>query len=182
MSLRLANLRAADKRTNLSRAQIFALIPELVYDDGRTKQAFKDEADIQKIMARADKAGTISHLQKYEGVYADYSDYDFQSQTMKLSQGQTIFDDLPAEIRREFHQSAQEFFKYVNDPKNIEDLRTRLPGLAAPGTQRRTAVPADADTQKAESAASEPLASENKETITEPTAKPKEPETAPPAS
>ena len=152
------------------------------YKDGRTKQAFKDDADIVKIMARAEKAGTISHLQKFEGVYADYSEYDFEKQTRRLSQGQTIFDQLPAELRREFNQSPQEFFAYVNDPKNIDDLRTRLPGLAAPGTQRVAVVPADADTEKAVKAVSEPVASENKEKTPEPEATVKEPVTAPAAS
>ncbi len=163
MSFALAQLRAADKRKNLTRTEILALMPDLEYLDGRTKQAFKDEADIVKIMARADRAGTISHLEKYEGVYADYSDYDFQNQTMRLAQGQTIFDELPAEMRREFNQSPQEFFAYVNDPKNVDDLSVRLPGLAAPGTQRISALPADADTEKAEKATSEPVASVKKE-------------------
>ncbi len=152
------------------------------YKDGRTKQAFKDDADIVKIMARADKAGTISHLQKFEGVYADYSDYDFEEQTRRLAQGQTIFDQLPAEMRREFNQSPQEFFAYVNDPKNVEDLRTRLPGLAAPGTQRVAVVAADADTEKAEKAMSEPVASEQVKKVPEPEAQAKEPVEARPAS
>ncbi len=159
MSLALANLVNQDKRKNLSREEMLLLLPEISYMDGRTKQAFRDEADINKIMARADKAGTISHLEKYEGVYADYSDFDFQTQTMRLAQGQTIFDELPAEIRREFGQSPHDFFEYVNDPKNIDDLRTRLPGLAAPGQQRMSVMPPDADKEKADKAVNEPLAS-----------------------
>ncbi len=126
------------------------------YTDGRTKQCFKDECNIQKIMARAEKAGTISHLQKYEGVYADYSDFDFFEQTQKLTQGREIFDALPAELRREFGQSPAAFFNYVNDPENAEDLREKLPGLAAPGTQLPDVSPPDADTQAARAAVSEP--------------------------
>ena len=126
------------------------------YADGRTKQCFKNECDIEKIMARADKAGTISHLQKYEGVYADFSDFDFHTQTRRLTRGREIFDDLPAELRREFGQSPAKFFAYVNDAANIDELREKLPGLAAPGRQLTQTRPPTADLEAALDAASEP--------------------------
>ncbi len=131
------------------------------YRDGRTKQAFKDECDIEKIMARAEKAGTISHLEKFEGVYADFSDFDFFTQTQKLTRGREIFDELPAELRREFDQSPAKFFEFVNDPSNVAELRKKLPALAAPGTQRIETTPANADTQAAQAAASEPASETN---------------------
>ncbi len=129
------------------------------YKDGRTIQSYADECDINKIMARAQKSGTISHLQQYEGVYADFSDFDFFEQTQKLTQGREIFDALPAELRREFNQSPAQFFTYVNDPANIKELRTKLPGLAKPGDQLISVKPLDADSQAAQAAASEPPAS-----------------------
>jgi len=159
MSLLIAKL-AAEKPGKRSPAQLLALVPPLVYDDGRTKQSFKDETDINKIMARFDVTGTISHLSKYEGVYADFSDFDFHNQSNMLARGREIFDDLPAEMRKEFGQSPAAFFEYVNDPKNADDLRKKLPGLAAPGQQLpRTAGP-DADLEKADTAANEQKASE----------------------
>ncbi len=127
------------------------------YNDGRTKQSFKDECDIQKIMARADKAGTISHLEKFQGVYADFSDFDFQLQTQQLTRGREIFDELPAELRQEFGQSPAKFFAYVNDPANKDELRNKLPGLAAPGRQLvNPTVAPSADEEAALAAASEP--------------------------
>ncbi len=115
------------------------------YLDGRTKQCFRDECDIQKIMARADRVGTISHLKKFEGVYADYADFDFFEQTQKLTRGREIFDELPGELRQEFGQSPAKFFEYVNDPANKEELLKKLPGLAAPGRQLPSTSPATAD-------------------------------------
>ncbi len=126
------------------------------YTDGRTKQCFKDECDIQKIMARADKAGTMSHLEKFEGVYADYSDFDFQVQTQRLTQGREIFDELPAELRQEFGQSPAKFFAYVNDPANKDELKKKLPALAAPGRQLNQSVAPSADEEAAAAAVSEP--------------------------
>ncbi len=131
------------------------------YTDGRTKQCFKNECDIQKIMARADKAGTISHLEKFEGVYADFSDFDFHKQTNKLTKGREIFDELPAEVRKEFGQSPAAFFAYVNNPANKDDLLQKLPALAAPGRQLNMTKPPTADEEAAVAAASPPPAGEN---------------------
>ncbi len=155
MSLKLRKLRDESTKKNLSREEILALAPEKKYDDGRTKQCHKDECDINKIMARFDKTGTISHLSKFEGVYADFSDFDFHHHSTMLARGDAIFAALPAEIRREFGQNPAEFFNYVNDPKNAGKLREKLPGLAAPGDQLpQTALP-DADTEAAVAAAEE---------------------------
>ncbi len=131
------------------------------YLDGRTKQSFKDECDINLIMQRAAQGATISHLSKYEGSYSDYSDYDFFEETRKLTKGREIFDDLPAEIRREFGQSPAAFFEYVNNPENIDKLAEKMPGLAKPGDQLIHTSALDADTEAASAAASE-LASDKR--------------------
>ncbi len=155
MSLILRKLAEKSKKKNLSREEILALAPEKKYDDGRTKQCHKDECDITKIMARFDRTGTISHLAKYEGVYADFSDFDFHHQSTMLAQGETIFAALPAELRREFGQSPANFFQYVNDPKNAKELRKKLPGLAAPGDQLPQTASPDANLEAAEAAVNE---------------------------
>ncbi len=105
------------------------------YKDGRTKQSFKDETDINKILVRAQKAGTMSHLDKYEGTYGDFAGFDFFEATLQLTKGRELFDALPSELRTEFNQSPAQFFAYVNDPANLDDLRKKLPGLAMPGRQ-----------------------------------------------
>lgn len=138
MSQHLANLANGKK---LTRKALLALQPDLVYDDGRTKQCYKDECDINKIMARFAVTNTITHLSKHQGQYGDFSDFDFFEQTQKLTKGREIFDDLPAEVRREFGQSPAAFFAYVNDPANINDLHTKIPGLAKPGTQLPNVAP-----------------------------------------
>ncbi len=150
MSMHLAKLAAADGRKKLTRTQIIALAKATAYVDGRTKQCHADECDINKIMARFDVTGTISHLEKYEGVYADFSDFDFHEQSNKLAEGREIFDALSAEVRREFGQSPAKFFQYVNDPANADDLRNKLPDLAKPGTQLNPKVAATEPTAPVE--------------------------------
>ena len=157
MSQLIARLNA-EKAGKKNRTQLLALVPDRVYDDGRTKQSFKDECDINKIMCRFEVTGTISHLAKWEGVYADFSDFDFQRQTEQLTRGREIFDDLPGEVRKEFGQSPAAFFKYVNDPANAEDLRKKLPALAKPGQQLPRVASPTADNEAALAAAKEPAA------------------------
>ncbi len=106
-----------------------------IYVDGRTKQAFKDETDINKMLSRAQKAGTMSHLEKFEGSYGDFADFDFFDATIMLTKGREVFDALPSELRSEFNQSPAQFFDYVNDPANAEILSKKLPALAEPGRQ-----------------------------------------------
>ncbi len=145
MSMKIAKLNGAQSK-KLTRAQMLKLVPDKVYDDGRTKQSFKDETDINKIIARAEKSGTISHLNKFKGSYTDFSDFDYFENLQKLTRGREIFDELPANVRNEFMNSPADFFKYVNDPANIDRLETLLPDLAAPGRQRpdvRGNIPAD---------------------------------------
>jgi len=105
------------------------------YKDGRTKQSFRDETDINKILHRAQKAGTLSHLEKYEGTYGDFSNFDFLEAQINLTAGREVFDALPSELRNEFKQSPAAFFDFVNDPANKDDLANKLPKLAAPGRQ-----------------------------------------------
>ncbi len=158
MSQALAQLAALDGRKKLSRTQVLALAKPTVYNDGRTKQCHRDECDINKIMARFAVTGTISHLEKYEGVYADFSDFDFHEQTNKLTEGREIFDALPAEVRREFGQSPAKFFEYVNDPANAENLRKHLPALAKPGQQITPKLAATEPTEAVEPTPTDPPA------------------------
>lgn len=119
-------------------------IKPLKYNDGRTKQHFKDDADIGKILAKASKAGTLSHLEKHGAEYADFADFDFDDAQFALSRARSIFEKLPGELRKEFDHTPSKFFEFVNDPENLGMLAERLPALAEPGRQlpavRRTAI------------------------------------------
>ncbi len=136
------------------------------YKDGRTKQSFRDETDINKILKRAQKTGTISHLAKHEARYGDFSTFDFFESQLMLTKGREIFDDLPSELRNEFNNSQAAFFAYVNDPANKDRLGELLPALAEPGRQNIAVTAPKADEKAAEAAkkaalaaSSEPLAS-----------------------
>ncbi len=105
------------------------------YSDGRTKQSFKDQTDINKLLVRAQKTGTISHLAKFEAVYGDFDSFDFTEAQNTIARANSIFEELPSELRSEFGQSPKKFFEFANDPENVGKLEKLLPGLAEPGRQ-----------------------------------------------
>lgn len=130
-----------------------------VYNDGRTKQAFKDSTDVNRLLDKHARAGTLSALAKSEAQFGDFADFDFQEAQNALARGKSIFDELPREVKREFNQNPGEFFAYVNNPENKDRLSDLLPQLAAPGRQLPIIDPRVAN-QGASGAASEPQANE----------------------
>lgn len=103
------------------------------YEDGRTKQSFRDQCDINKIVKRAAKAGGLSHLQKYnEAVYGEFEGYNLLEAFDKVSKSQKIFDDLPSDVRAEFDGDAFKFAEFASNPENNSRLAELIPALARP--------------------------------------------------
>lgn len=102
---------------------------------GRTKQAFKDQCDINKILKKAQIKGGLSHVQKYpEAVYGEFSqDTDLLTARNRIARAEQIFGELPAEARREFQNDALRFVSWAGDPANAGRLVELLPQIAEPG-------------------------------------------------
>lgn len=115
-----------------------------VYDDGRTKQSFKDQCDVNKLLKKAARTGALSHLEQFGGQYGDFSDFDFMDAQNQLAKAREIFEALPAEVRRDFGQNPANFFEFANAPENVGRLAELLPEVAKPGdyypSVRRTAA------------------------------------------
>lgn len=106
------------------------------YKDGRTKQAFKDQCDINKMLAKAQRVGSIAHLNKYpEATYGEFDgEFTLLEAHGRIAKAEGIFSELPSEIRNEFNNDALAFVKFAGDPQNNEKLRDLLPALAKPGS------------------------------------------------
>jgi len=100
------------------------------YTDGRTKQSFKDETDVNQIIAKHTRMGTLSHLEQWGGTYGDWSEFDFQDAQNQISRANTMFEQLPSAVRNQFANSPEKFLEFVNDPENQDDLAKKLPELA----------------------------------------------------
>ena len=135
MSKRFAEYKAT--HPNAKKETVLKNIAPVYERPGRTKQSFKDSTDINKILAKAEKGHAVSHLNRYQPEFGDFTDMpDLLTAQARLERGQEIFDALPGELRREFKQSPQEFFAFVNDPANSGRLGEIFPDLAKVGNQR----------------------------------------------
>lgn len=125
----------ANSGKKLGRKDTLALRPPKDYGPGRTKQSFKDSTDINKILAKAQLTGSLSHYEKHGAFYADFSEMPtdpFEARAL-LERGTAIFNEAPSEIRREFRNDPIAFFNFCNDPANSGRLRELLPAIAERG-------------------------------------------------
>lgn len=108
-------------------------IPE--YNDGRTKQAFKDQCDINKIMAKAMVKGDLSFAQKYDTqVFGEFDgEFTLLEAQGRLQRASEIFGELSSETRKEFQNDPLKFLAFANAPENRDRLVELLPQIAEPG-------------------------------------------------
>ncbi len=99
-----------------------------------TKQASKDETDINWIMARFEKTGLLDHLNTHQGEYGDFIGFeDYHTSMNRIRDAEVAFATIPAKVRAHFNNDAAEFLRIAQDPDQ-HDLMVEL-GLAraAPG-------------------------------------------------
>lgn len=100
---------------------------------GRTKQSFKDSCDINKLLEKGARQGGLSHLERHGARYGDFASIDWENLPMQLAEGRQVFNELPAELKREFNQDPSQFFDYVTDPQNENRLTELLPAISQRG-------------------------------------------------
>lgn len=84
-----------------------------------TKQSFRDECDVNNIMARFEATGNISHLAMGTPRYGDFSDcLDYQTSLNRLQEAQESFMALPAPLRARFQNDPGRLLDFLNDPQN----------------------------------------------------------------
>lgn len=101
--------------------------------ESMAKQSFRDECDINTIMAKYQKSGIVTHLAAHQGRYGDFIDAPTYHQAMNaIVAAQDAFMSLPAAIRARFDNDPANFLDFAQDPENIDELREM--GLAHPAS------------------------------------------------
>lgn len=93
----------------------------MIPGEGRTKQSFKDECDINVIMRRYQKTGVLPMSQRLEPRYADITGVDFQSAMDLVANARTAFEELPASIRTRFENDPAKLLDFVHDEDNYAE-------------------------------------------------------------
>lgn len=90
--------------------------------ESRTKQSFKDESDINLIMAKYLKTGVLEHVKKNPGQYLDLPEgLDYQNALNIVIAAGEAFDKLPGNVRQRFDNNAVAFLEFMNDEDTIEE-------------------------------------------------------------
>lgn len=100
-----------------------------------TKQEFKDDCDINRIMDKYIRTGAIDHFSKYSPMYGEFSPCDYQESLNLVNRANKMFAELPASIRQ-LTETPDGFLSFVQDPKNKDKMAElgliKQPNLVAP--------------------------------------------------
>lgn len=88
-----------------------------------TQQQFKKECDVNEIVMKFRRTGTITHVRNAAaGVYADMSSIpSYQDALNTIIKANEAFAEVPADIRNRFAHDPQKFIDFLADPKNDDE-------------------------------------------------------------
>lgn len=96
-------------------------------EPSRTKQAFKQECDINHIMKKFKKVAGVEFLNKYQGYvggqFGDFTEVvDYRTALDQINRSRAVFDALPSILRKRFDNDPAKFLDFVQDPNNSKEL------------------------------------------------------------
>lgn len=106
---------------------------------GRTKQSFKDECDVNRIMARYLATGQLPDMNNVDPQYLDATGYDYQEHQNFIAGANSLFHELPSSIRSRFGNSPAEFLDFCSQEKNRPEMAEM--GLLRPQTHAPIPTP-----------------------------------------
>jgi len=91
--------------------------------EGMTKQSFRDECNINKIMAKFQRTGLINHYAKHAPQYMDIPAIDYHDALNIVADAESMFEELPSTIRAQFENNPEKFLEFVQNPDNLDKMR-----------------------------------------------------------
>ena len=121
-----------------------------------TQQQFKEECDINNIMARYQNTGEFTHLTRKQGVYGDFSEIkDYQTMLQTVLEADAAFASLPAKMRLRFQNDPAQLLEFIQDPKNTEEAISL--GLMEPKPQPAQKIQNDPNDPKKSAEPTKPI-------------------------
>ena len=93
-----------------------------MYGKTVTKQSFKDDCDINLIMAKFVKTGVMTNIRDSEPEYGFASSDDFRESMEIVSKANSMFESMPSKIRNQFRNDPAQFLDFVQDSKNSDEM------------------------------------------------------------
>jgi len=93
-----------------------------IIGESMTKQNHKNECDINFIMSKHAKTGLVTHVANKAPQYGEYETIDYKEAMNLVISAQESFDSLPANLRKRFGNDPNEYFQFVHDPENRDEM------------------------------------------------------------
>lgn len=87
------------------------------------QQQFKDDCDINSIMARFQKTGAIDHVAVYQPEYGLATPQDLHAAMNLITKAERMFADLPSSLRRRFDGDPRKLFEFVQNHENADEAK-----------------------------------------------------------
>ena len=94
--------------------------PTLTCGESRTKQAMKQESDVNFIMQKYQKTGLVNFVATHQAQYMECPDVDFQTAMDTIRKAEEMFMDMPAKLRQKFDHNPGKFLDFIQNPENRE--------------------------------------------------------------
>lgn len=93
-------------------------------DPGMTQQHFKDEANVNHIMAKYGASRLLEHYSQFQGNYGDFTEVqDYQTSLNEVIKAQDMFMSLPSEVRTRFGNDPAQFLDFVGREENRSEMK-----------------------------------------------------------
>ena len=90
-------------------------------DDGITEQHHSDECDVNTILATYMKTGVLPPIDP-NAKYGDLTEFDYQSMQNQIANANSLFEQLPENVRYRFGNEPYRFLNFVQDERNYDEL------------------------------------------------------------
>jgi len=131
-------------RTRFSERKRVAL--EFDPEESMVKGSFKDECDVNKIMAKYRRTGQLPDLVKSDPQFGDFSTVPTYLEAMTVVRRSTEqFEALPAAVRAECGNNPEVFLDRLRDPEWTKKHRLALPPSPASSAAGQAAPSPSAD-------------------------------------
>jgi phage internal scaffolding protein len=89
----------------------------------RTKQAHAQESDINYIMKKYLKTGLMEHSRNHQPDYGFATSEDFHTSMNIVTKANSMFEELPSQVRSRFENKPHKFLDFVNDESNKQEMQ-----------------------------------------------------------
>ena len=92
------------------------------YENDPVKQSFKDEVDINNIIAKYSQTGVLPEVRDGVAQYLDMTKIpNYEKVLNTVIQAQELFDSLPADVRYRFRNDPGQMLDFFKDDKNYDE-------------------------------------------------------------